>query len=97
MSVFFKNIRLVDVAIVATSVLAAAAFWTRNIFLIALLIPIGIYLVTNRAKTKEERDRRESLTVRSLAFSLFIPIIIIFLGMIYIIIKLVPLIIENWQ
>ncbi|CAB1057551.1 hypothetical protein D1BOALGB6SA_2304 [Olavius sp. associated proteobacterium Delta 1] len=92
-----KNIRLVDVAIVAASVLAAAGFWTRNILLIALIIPAGIVLVTSKATTKEERDRRESLSLKSLAFSLFIPIIIILAMVIYFIGKLVPTIIENWQ
>ena len=92
-----KKIRLIDVAIVAASVLAAVGFWTRNILLIALIIPAGIVLVTSKATTKEERDRREALTLKSLAFSLFIPIVIIFTLVIYFFGKLVPIIIENWQ
>jgi hypothetical protein len=92
-----KKIKLVDVAIIAASVLAAAGFWTRNILLIALIIPAGIVLVTNKATTKEERDRRESLSLKSLAFSLFIPIVIIFAMVIYFIGKLLPIIVSNWQ
>jgi hypothetical protein len=96
-SKFPKKVRLVDVAIVAASVLAAAGFWTRNILLIAMIIPAAMVLVANKAATKEERDRRESLSVRSFAFSLFIPIVIIFAMAIYFIGRLVPVIIENWQ
>ena len=73
-----RKIRLVDVAIVAASVLAATGFWTRNIFLIALIIPAGIILVKHKATTQQERERREALSLYSLAVSLFIPIIIIF-------------------
>ena len=73
-----ERITLVDIAIVAASVLAAAGFWTRNIFLLALIIPAGILLVKHKAATKEERDRRETLSLTSLAISLFIPIVIIF-------------------
>ncbi len=92
-----KRIRLVDVAIVAASVLAAAGFWTRNILLIALIIPPVVILVTHRTTTREERDRRETLSLYSLAISLFIPIIIIFSLIIYAILKIIPLIIDNWQ
>ena len=92
-----KRIRLVDVALVAASVLAAAGFWTRNILLIALIIPAVVILVAHRATTREERDRRETLSLYSLAISLFIPIIIIFSLIIYAILKIIPLIIDNWQ
>lgn len=92
-----KRIRLVDVAIVAASVLAAAGFWTRNILLIALIIPPVVILVTHRTTTREERDRRETLSLYSLAISLFIPIIIIFSLIIYAILKIIPLIIDSWQ
>jgi heme O synthase-like polyprenyltransferase len=92
-----KKIKLVDAAIVAASILAAAGFWTRNIVLIALIIPAGIVLVTSKATTREERERRESLSLKSFAFSLFIPIIIIFAMVIYFIGRLVPMIIESWQ
>ena len=92
-----KTIRLVDVAIVAASVLAAAGFWTRNILLIALIIPAGIILVKHKATTQQERDRREALSLYSLAVSLFIPIVIIFALIIYFILKLIPVVIENWQ
>ena len=92
-----KKIRLVDMAIVAASILAAAGFWTRNIFLIALIIPAGIILVKHKATTQEERDRREALSLYSLAISLFVPIIIIFTLIVYTIIKFIPLIIASWQ
>ena len=92
-----KSVRLVDLAIVAASVLAAAGFWTRNILIIALLIPAGIILVKHKATTREERDRREALSLNSLAVSLLIPIIIIFSLIVYFILKIIPLIIENWQ
>ena len=93
----FKKIKLVDIAIVSASILAATGFWTRNIFLIALIIPAGIVLVTSKATTREERDRRESLSLRSFAFSLFIPIVIIFAMAVFFIGKLVPVILKSWQ
>ncbi len=92
-----KNVKLVDIAIVAASVLAAAGFWTRNFMLIALIIPAGIILVKHKAATREERDRRETLSLYSLAISLFIPIIIIFSLIIFFILKIIPVIIDNWQ
>jgi hypothetical protein len=92
-----QKIKLVDAAIVAASVLAAVGFWTRNIVLIALIIPAGIILVTSKAATKEEQERRESLSLKSFAFSLFIPIIVIFAMVIYFIGKLIPIIIKSWQ
>ena len=92
-----QKIKLIDAAIVAASVLAAAGFWTRNIVLLALIIPAGIILVKHKAATKEERDRRENLSLYSLAFSLFIPIVIIFFLIIYFFWKIVPVIVENWK
>ena len=92
-----KKIRLVDVAIVAASILAAAGFWTRNMLLIALIIPAGIILIKHKSTTREERDRREALSLYSLAVSLFIPIIIIFALISYFFLKLIPIVIENWQ
>ncbi len=99
MSVFhrIKSIRLVDIAIVAASVLAAAGFWTRNIWLIALIVPAGIILVKHKAATREERDRREILSLYSLAVSLFIPIIILFALIIYFVLGIIPVIIDSWQ
>ena len=92
-----KKVKLVDIAIVAASVLAAAGFWTRNIFLIALIIPAGIILAKHKATNREERDRRETLSLYSLAISLFIPIIIIFALIIFFILKIIPIVIDNWQ
>ena len=92
-----KKVKLVDIAIVAASVLAATGFWTRNIVLIALIIPAGIVLVKHKATTQEERDRRETLSLYSLAISLFIPIIIIFSLIVYFILNIIPVIIDSWQ
>jgi len=93
---FLKSIKLVDVAIVTASILAAIGFWMRNIILIAMVIPLGIYIVTHKAKTKAEKDRRESLALRSFAASLFIPIIIVFILIVIFFIKIVPRIISAW-
>jgi hypothetical protein len=92
-----KKIKLVDLAIVSASILAAAGFWTRNIVLLALIIPAGIVLVKHKATTRAERDRRETLSPYSLAISLFIPIVIIFGFMIYFILKIIPIVIDSWQ
>ena len=89
-----KSIRPVDVAIVAAAILGAIGFWIRNIILIALAIPLGIYVVSHKAKTKAEKDRRENLALRSFAVSLFIPIIIVFILVIIFIIRIVPEIIS---
>ena len=75
---FLKKIRLIDAAIVAISILAAIGFWTRNILIIALLIPAGIYVIKHKAATKEEKGRREALSLKSFAISLVVPIIIVF-------------------
>lgn len=88
---------LVDVAIVAAAILTAVAFWTRNFIAIALLIPTGIILVRNKAVTKEERERRETLATRSLAVSLILPISLIMCLVIYFFIIMVPRIIYHWQ
>lgn len=92
----FNSIKRVDAAIVAASILAAIGFWTRNIILIAMVIPLGVYIVTHKAKTKAEKDRRESLALRSFAASLFIPIIIVFILTVIFIIRIVPKILEAW-
>jgi 4-hydroxybenzoate polyprenyltransferase len=92
-----KSVRLVDVAIVAASVLAAAGFWTRNLLLIALIIPAGIILVKHKASSQKERDRREALSLYSLAVSLLVPIVIIFSLIVYFILKIIPVIVDNWQ
>ncbi|MGB5424693.1 MAG: hypothetical protein WBN03_21175 [Desulfobacterales bacterium] len=92
-----RKIRLIDVALVAAAVLTAIAFWTRNIIVIALLIPAGIVLVRHRADTKEEKDRREALATKALMLSLLLPIVLVMSLVIYFLVKTVPLIIRYWQ
>ena len=72
-------------------------FWSRNLIVIALAIPAGIYIIRHKAASKEEKDRREALSTKSLAVSLFIPIIIVFGLTVYVLIKLIPLIIQHWH
>ena len=84
-------------ALVATAVLTAIAFWTRNIVFIALLIPAGILLVRYRADTRDEKDRRESLATRAFMLSLLLPIVLITGLALYFLVKTVPLIIRFWQ
>ena len=92
-----RKIGLIDVALVATAVLTALAFWTRNIVAIALLIPAGIMLVRHRADTKEEKDRREALATKTFMLSLLLPIFLIVGLAIFFLVKTVPLIIHDWQ
>ena len=94
---FFRKRGLIDFALVATAVLAAIAFWTRNILFIALLIPAGIILVRHRADTKEEKDRREALATKTFMLSLVLPIVLILGLAVYFLVKTVPLIIRYWQ
>ncbi len=94
---FLRKIGLIDVALVATAILTAIAFWTRNIIVIALLIPAGIILVRHRADTKKEKDRREALATKTLMLSLLLPIVLIMGLALYFLVKTVPLIIQNWQ
>ena len=82
---------------VATAILTAIAFWTRNILFIALLIPAGISLVRHRADTKKEKDRREALATKTFMLSLLLPIVLIMTLAIYFLVKTVPLIIRFWQ
>jgi hypothetical protein len=92
-----RKIGLIDVALVATAVLTAIAFWTRNIVFIALLIPAGILLVRHRADTRDEKDRREALATRAFMLSLLLPIVLITGLALYFLVKTVPLIIRFWQ
>jgi hypothetical protein len=94
---FLRKIGLIDVALVATAVLTALAFWTRNIVAIALLIPAAIILVRHRADTREEKDRREALATKTFMLSLLLPIVLIMGLALYFIVKTVPLIIQNWH
>ncbi len=94
---FFRKIGLIDVALVATAILTAIAFWTRNIIFIALLIPAGIMLVRYRADTKKEKDRREALATRSFMLALLLPIVLIMGLALTFLVKIVPLIIRYWQ
>ena len=83
--------------LVATAILTAIAFWTRNIIVIALLIPAGIMLVRHRADTKEEKNRREALATKTFMLSLLLPIVLVMGLAIYFLVKTVPLIIRYWQ
>ena len=94
---FLRKIGLIDVALVATAILTAIAFWTRNIVVIALLIPAGIMLVRYRADTIEEKDRREALATKTFMLSLLLPIVLITGLALYFLVKTVPLIIRYWQ
>ena len=84
-------------ALVATAILTAIAFWTRNIIVIALLIPAGIMLVRHKADTKEEKDRREALATMAFMLSLLLPIVLVMSLVIYFLVKTVPLIMHYWQ
>ena len=95
--ILLKKIQLIDAAIVAISILTATGFWTRNLLFIALLIPAGVYVVKHKAATKEEKGRREALSIKSFAISLVVPIIVVFSLIVFLLIKLIPLIIENWH
>ena len=94
---FLRKIGLIDGALVATAVLTAMAFWTRNIIVIALLITAGVMLVRHRADTKEEKDRREALATKTFMLSLLLPIVLIMGLAVYFLVKIVPLIIRYWQ
>lgn len=89
--------RLIDAAIVSAAFLTAAAFWTRNILAIALLLPAGILLIRHRSRDNAEQQRREALALHSLAISLLLPILVV-LGLIfYFLWTLIPEIVAHWQ
>jgi hypothetical protein len=92
-----RKIGLIDVALVATAILTAVSFWTRNIIFIALLIPAGIILVRHRADTKKEKERREALATKTFMLSLLLPIVLITGLALYFLVKTVPEIIRYWQ
>ena len=94
---FLKHIRFIDVVIVAISILAAIGFWTRNVWVLVLLIPAAIIVIKHKAASKEEKDRREALSLKSFAVTLVVPIIIVFGLIVFLIVKLIPLIIASWQ
>lgn len=94
---FLKKIPFINITIVGISILAAIGFWTRNVWIVALLIPTGIAVIKHKATSKEEKNRREALSLKSLAVSLVVPIIVVFSLIVFLLFKLIPVIIENWQ
>jgi hypothetical protein len=94
---FLRKLRWLDAAVVALAALTALAFWTRNLLLIAVLIPSGIWIYKRRGKTRAERERLEALSLRSLAVSMLLPILLTIAAVVYFFWKIIPMIIENWQ
>ncbi len=92
-----KNIRLIDTAIAAISILLALGFWTRSIPLVFLLIATAVMTIKHKAPSKKERGRRETLFLNSFTVALFVPIIIIFSFILFLIARLIPLIVAHWH
>jgi hypothetical protein len=62
-----------------------------------VLIPSGIWIYKRMGRTREERERLEALSLRSLAVSMLLPILLTIAAAVYFFWKIIPMIIENWQ
>ena len=91
------KLRIVDVAIILEGILAGLIFFTHSMWLVLPLIIIAVYTYTQKSKTKEDKERRESISNQAFAFGLLIPAFIIMGLFILLIVKLVPVIIQNWR
>jgi hypothetical protein len=87
------NTKLLNFCIIASPVLLMLGYLTGQYWLFIPALLMVVYAHKNRAKTKQEKEGQEDLSHKALAASLFIPIIVIFLAMIFVLIKVISLII----
>ena len=92
-----NDTKLLNFCIIASPVLLIIGYFTGQYWLFVPAVVMVIYAHKNKAKTKQEKERREDLSNKALAASLFIPIIVIFLMLIFVLMKIVPLVLKNYQ
>ena len=88
---------LINFCIIASPVLLIIVYFTGEYLLFIPAAIMAIYVHKNKSITKQEKDRREDLSNKSFAASLFIPIIVIFVILIFVLIKIIPLILKSYQ
>ncbi|MCP3930931.1 MAG: hypothetical protein GY705_17740 [Bacteroidetes bacterium] len=91
------KVGIVEIAIILEGILLGLIFITHSLWLFIPLIIVGIYCYAHKAKTKEETERRESISNQAFAFGLLIPVFLIIGFFTWLIVKLIPVIINNWQ
>jgi hypothetical protein len=91
------KIRIIEIAIIIEGILLGLIFLTHSLWLFVPLIIIAIFTYRHRAKTKKEEERIESISNQAFAFGLLIPVFI-FMGIFaWLVVKLIPVIIQNWK
>jgi len=75
------NKHLIYLAIFLSALGFIVGIITRDIWPLIILIPSAIYLHRNKAKTKEEENARDNVTIASYSFILLLPVglILVFL------------------
>ena len=91
------KIRAIDIAIIFQGVLCGIAFFTHSIWLALPIIILLIFTYSQKSKTKEDEERRELLSNQAFAFGLLIPVFVIMAFFVWLVIKLFPVIIQNWK
>jgi len=91
------NRYLINSALILSAFSFIAAIITRDLWPIIILIPSTIYLHRHKAKTKEEEDRRDNLSIKSYSIALLLPAGLILIVLMYLFFwKLAPIIVSNW-
>ncbi len=89
--------KLLNFCIIVSPVLLIIGYFTGQYWLFIPAVVMVVYVHKNKAKTKKEGERREDLSNKALAASLFIPIIVIFFVLIFVLIKIIPLVLKSFH
>ena len=89
--------KLINFCIIAPPVLMIIAYLTGEYLLFIPAVILAIYVYIHKPETEKEKERREDLSNKSFAASLLVPIMVIFVVLIFILIKIIPLILKSFQ
>ena len=91
------RVRLIDCAVILEGILCGLILFTQSFWLIAPLIVVAFLVYKHKAKTKKETERQESISNQAFAFGLLTPAIVLMVFFVWLLVKLVPVILQNWQ
>ncbi len=91
------KLRLIDIAIILQGVLCGFVFFTHWLWLVIPIFILLIFICSQKANSEEDEERRESLSNQSFAFGLLIPVFAIMGLFVWLVMKLIPVIIQNWK